>query len=247
MHHRLTIGIVAFTFLAIWVPVSSSDRNVNRSAQPVHHPTPEPEQDKSSFPVVRYSQQIEKVHEKSRKYEKLTPVLSDEISKNIDSLSGVRWYIGLPALPEKASSIILKGTVDAVQANIPSSRNTVYTTIGIRINKVFKNKSGQELGSHIEAEREGGVVLYVSGFTLWHRLPGQKMPKVDHDYVFFLTEEFPLIGDVKGNYYLVTAYELGNDGIQPLDNPGETHAIVSKYRGRPNSDLLNDLKALLKE
>jgi hypothetical protein len=73
------------------------------------------------------------------------------------------------------------------------------------------------------------------------------MPKVGSKYLFFLTHDFPWFGHLKDDLYLLTAYELRDGRVFPLDNPGGgTHPISTVYREKAETILFNDLEKGLK-
>lgn len=206
---------------------------------------------KKDFPSVEYvSERItdEARKVKSEKYNQNSRVLFPDISEDTESNSFLHWEEGLAALPVKESDIVTVGKVVDAKAHLSNNKQIVYSEFKIEIENVFKNSNEQKFedGKCIRAEREGGIVRYPSGFEFWHRVVGQQMPKINGRYLFFLTNDFPIYGHYKDDFYILTAYELKEGRILPLDNPSDSHPIVSIYKGKSESILLNDLQNVLK-
>ncbi len=209
---------------------------------------------RETFPSVdyfdeSYTEDIEGEDEKSEKYDRGFQVLTSEISKNIESLSTISWEKDLTALPIENSDIIVLGKVIDAKARLSYKKKSVYSEFKIEVEDVFKNNSYLEIkdNKYIVFEREGGIVRYPSGYELWHRLAGQQMPIINRTYIFFLTNDFPVYGHYKKDFYLLTAYELTGGQIIPLDNPSNSHPITSFYKGKTDSVLLNDLRRVLRK
>jgi len=201
---------------------------------------------KKDFPHVEYANEkiIDEARKvKSEKYNNGLGVSSPDISKDIESFSTLSWEKGLTALPVKESDIVIVGKVVDAKAHLSTNKQSVYSEFKIEIENIFKNSEQKfENGKYVTAEREGGIVRYPSGYEFWHHVRGQQMPVVDRRYVFFLTHNFPVHGYYKHDFYILTAYELREGRVLPLDNPGDLHPIVSVYKGKNESVLLNDLQ-----
>ncbi len=206
---------------------------------------------KKNFPHVNYENERvidEDRAVKSEKYNKYR-VLEPGITTDSREVSFVDWLTATSPLPVLESQIIILGKVTNVQAFLSTNKNSVYSEFEIEIEKIFKNSSQQEFrnGKYINAEREGGIVRFPSGKETWYLVAGQQMPKVESEYIFFLTHEFPSYGYKKQELFLLTAYELKNGQVFPLDNPhGGTHPIATFYKGKKESTLLEDLQNALK-
>lgn len=178
---------------------------------------------------------------RSEKYGKY-PVLNPDITQNDQETSFWNWSAGLPALPVKESEIIVIATVANAQAYLSSKKTSVYSEFTLNIEKQFKNISPQFSAEDkvLTVEREGGIVRYPSGFETFYWVSEQRMPKVSKRYLFFLTNKFPLYGLRQNELYLITAYQLADGKIFPLDNPDGP--VATFYRDKEISVLLNDLR-----
>lgn len=68
------------------------------------------------------------------------------------------------------------------------------------------------------------------------------MPKVGSKYLFFLTHEFAFYGYREKELFLLTAYELREGRVYPLDSPdGGSHPVTTFYKGKEESVLISDL------
>lgn len=206
--------------------------------------------EKDSFPVVDYTNQEfvdEKRKAKSEKYNKASIPLPPNLPEDSDSVLFSDWDIGLTALPIEKSEVVILGRVIDAKAHLSNNKASVYSEFKIEIERVFKNDSQQEFedGKYLRAERPGGIVRYPSGAKLWFRVAGQEMPRVNQRYVFFLTNNFQRYGHHKQDLNILTAYELREGRVFPLDNPSNSHPIVSTYIGKEESVLLNDLQNAL--
>jgi hypothetical protein len=184
---------------------------------------------------------------RSEKYGKY-PVLNPDITQNDQETSFWNWSAGLPALPVKESDIIVIARVTGAQAYLSGNKLSVYSEFTLEVEKQFKNISPRFSSEDnvLTVEREGGVVRYPSGLETFYWISGQQMPKVSRRYLFFLTNKFPLYGLRQDELYLITAYELADGKVIPLDNPnGGTHVIATFYRDKDISVLLNDLRDVI--
>ena len=205
---------------------------------------------KKTFPVVEYSSEplSEDEREKSKKYDKGIQVLFSDISKNEETLSTLHWAKDLTALPIEKSDVVILGKVVNAKAHLSAAKKLVFSEFKIEIKNIFKNTSQQKFKNedYIKVEREGGVVRYPSGYTIWHQVAGQQMPIVGGRYLFFLTNNFPIYGYYKQDFYILTAYKLKEGKVFPLDNPDDSHPIVFTYEDKEEIVLLNDLQNALK-
>jgi hypothetical protein len=139
-----------------------------------------------------------------------------------------------PALPIGESDAVVLGEVVDAQAHLSEDKSNVYSEFTIRIDNVFK--SGRALAGQITVERIGGYVRYPDGRKLLYRLGTAGMPRVGGKYLLFLkniaqTEDLTIL----------TGYELGSNGMSPLDSSGQFEA----YRGVAENLFLADLNSAL--
>jgi len=207
---------------------------------------------KKNFPSVEYTSELaadESRKSKSAKYDKYK-VLNPEITEDGNEMSFGHWLPNESPLPVTDSEIIVLGKVTSLDAHLSSNKNAVYSELSIEIEKVFKNSKNDEFeeGKFVTAERDGGIVIFPPGFKMWYLVLGQGMPRVGGRYVFFLTHEFAFYGYKEKDLFLLTAYELREGRVYPLDSPdGGTHPVATFYKGKEESVLISDLKDALKK
>lgn len=206
---------------------------------------------KATFPIVEYSNaDISEPlrREKSKKYGKVA-VVNPNVLDNSQVGAHLDWEVGLSALPVDKSRIIVMGKVVQATAFLSENKASVYSEFEIEIGQIFKNDRMNELkiGDKICAERQGGVVRFATGFETWFFIGGQKMPSLQKQYLFFLSNDFPGIGTHAKDLHILTAYELTDGTVVPLDIPGGgTHPIAKYYIGKESSVLLSDLSDSLR-
>lgn len=240
----LMVAVMSLSILAILQGQTSKESPSLASGQQ----TPKPLLDKvkKSYPLIDYlnkSNTDASRKAKSKKYNKIE-VLDPNITKDAEQVSFLDWATGLSALPvEKSQIVIIDKVVDA-QASLSENEKSVYSEFKIEIEKVLKNNEQKsfEEDKYIKIERQGGIVQFPSGYKTWFFVAGQQMPVVGRRYVFFITNEFPLLGYQKNDFYLITAYELTDGRVFPLDYPsGGTHPLATLYNGKEESIFMNDL------
>ena len=201
---------------------------------------------KKSFPLTEFlnkSNSNSSRKAKSKKYNK-NNVLNPNITEDEIQMSSYDWATGLSPLPVEKSQIVIIGKVVDAQAHLSENEKSVYSEFKIEIKKVLKNNEqiSFEEDKYITVEREGGVVQYPSGYKTLFAVQGQQMPVVGQEYVFFITNEFPIIGRQENDLYLITAYELKNGLVFPLDYPGAgTHSLARVYNGKAESFFMDEL------
>ena len=125
------------------------------------------------------------------------------------------WEVGLPALPTEQSSAVIMGEVLSAHAYVSTDQSGVYSEFTIRVNEVLKNDERAPLapGGLVSADRLGGRVRISPGQTVLFTVRGQRMPLMNHQYVFFLSE-----GGLGTNYEIITGYEVRGGRVFPLDD-----------------------------
>lgn len=125
------------------------------------------------------------------------------------------WEVGLPALPTEQSSAVIRGEVLSAHAYVSTDQSGVYSEFTIRVNEVLKNDGRASLapGGLVSADRLGGRVRIRPGQTVLFTIRGQRMPLVNRQYVFFLSE-----GGPDSNYNILTGYEVREGRVFPLDD-----------------------------
>lgn len=124
------------------------------------------------------------------------------------------WEVGLDPLPATRSDAVVLGKVVDGQAYLTEDKAGVYSEFKVRIQRVFKNNASAPVKpkDSLITEREGGVVRFASGRLLKFYINGQNLPEKGKRYVLFLKQN-----KEDQDYHILTAYELRNRQVYPLD------------------------------
>lgn len=136
------------------------------------------------------------------------------------------WWWGLRALPASTSDVVVVGDVVDARAYLSGDKTGIYSEFTIRAADVLKNDGSVafEVGGEIVAERRGGVVRFPSGRLQRYATAQQGMPQVGRRYLLFLASN-----SSGQDFALVTAYELSDGRVLPIDGYGNNreHVIPS--------------------
>lgn len=196
------------------------------------------------YPLVEYvssaTDPSPKRKDKSKKYNSKHAPRISESSGQIFHITD--WDRNLPALPASRSAAIVIGKVVDAKAYLSEDEANVYSEFSIRVDEILKNDNQNPLtvGGTFLADREGGRVRLPSGKIVVAAVSHQDMPRVGKTYVLFLTNSFPKSGETEG-LYLLTAYELSESGVFPLDQVLDSHPIA-RYKGTNRQTFLTDLR-----
>ena len=136
------------------------------------------------------------------------------------------------ALPVSKSDYIVVGEVKTAEAHVSQNKENVYSEFTVLVSKVFKTANSSIIqGSEITVDRVGGYVKYPNGRTVLYSVSGKNMPAIGARYVFFLSS--PNNQDL----IILTAYQLGPNGVVPLDDSPQ----FEKFRGTAEDLFLKDL------
>jgi hypothetical protein len=202
--------------------------------------------DISQFPTVDYSARkvrTEKEQKRSKKYNSGAPVITEETEKLI---SYSDWDLKLPALPVKISTAVIIGEVSDAQAYLSDDQTRIYSEFVVQIEQVLKNDSKTtplNVGTSVITERSGGRVRFPSGKIAVSVINNQDLPRSGRRYLLFLTHEGPE-AKLYDDFHILTAYELRDGKVFPLDKPGSTHPMTA-YKGANETSLFNDLAMVL--
>lgn len=215
--NRILVGIILFTAIASLVSFSMrSSAGTQGKGQKAS-----PETENYSGPVVDYDTNSQVSSLKDPKKQELKQIKSKRYNHrapeplgNFASVSfevNTHWNIGLQPLPVKESDIIVLGKVIDAQAYLSSDKMGVYSEFTLNVERLFKN-SEPPIGESLVLEREGGVVRFSSGRLLPYKINGQRLPRSQREYVFFLKHN--LQGE---DYHIITGYQILQNKIVPLD------------------------------
>lgn len=142
----------------------------------------------------------------------------------------------LPAFPIDQSKTIVIGKVTDGQAYLSNDKTGVYSVFSVQIEQTLTNHSDVVItsGGSIEVEREGGRVKFPSGRIHLYVTNEQNMPDIGSRYLFFLTA-----AQNEGVFQIVTAYELRDWKVFPLDNLSKPKS----YHDADEAAFLSELKS----
>ena len=125
-------------------------------------------------------------------------------------------------LPVDKSEVIVVGDVITGEAHLSENKRNIFSEFTVKISTVLKTltPTGPTPDSQITIERVGGYVRYPNRQTVLYRGAGYGMPRVGGRYVFFLR---PIAQS--NDYSVLTGYELGEKGIEPLDFSAQFEAF----------------------
>lgn len=98
------------------------------------------------------------------------------------------------------------------------------------------SNQGVKQASVVTVNRMGGFVKYPNGQTVLYRRSGVYMPKIGGRYLFFLNAMN------KHDHGILTAYELTEAGVRPLDMSSQ----FLDLEGKSETKILEELRGLLK-
>jgi len=152
-----------------------------------------------------------------------------------DNMSGAVFIpegqFDFPALPVAQSAVIVIGQVLDGEAHLSEDKTNVFSEFTVRVSNVFKSDVSLS-GTDIVVERLGGYVGYPNGRKLLYRVGTGKMPRVGGRYLLFLKASPQL------DLSILTAYELGPNGVIPLD----PSAQFEDFRGKDEAAILAALE-----
>jgi hypothetical protein len=143
----------------------------------------------------------------------------------------------LPALPVAESTEIFIGTVLSSQAFIAEDQTGVYSEFTVNVSRVLKTADPNlSAGSVVELQRPGGRVKFRGGRIHWYSIDKENMPESGCQYVFFVAR------DAEHNTLkIITAYEMKNGKIQPLDEMPQ----FRRHAGKDEAGFLNALQTAI--
>ena|ERR1041385_2727104 len=191
------------------------------------------------YPVVD-SEEIEpsdpakrtKLQKQRQRYDKDAPFRNPG-PKDIEVAFLPESQFDFPALPVTKSDVIVIGEVLNAEAHRSENKINVFSNFGVRVDQVLKGTS-LSAGSVINLQRVGGVVRYANGKKVLFRLFGNGMPAIGKRYAFFLNV-------LDEDYGILTAYELGAEGILPLDDSQQ----FQRYQGESEVSFILALRTAI--
>lgn len=239
------IGLITFlclTGLLLIMTLNSQSQNKGGPQSP--------EIDFKNFPIASLNEQLptepraRAVREgKNKRFNSKAKAISESSTQIFTVMD---WDVNLPVFPIERSSAVVIGRVIEAKAYLSEDKTAIYSEFKVQIDSVLKNDERIPLQSErfLIIGREGGRVRLPSGKIVVSWINHQNMPTVGGKYAFFLTHELPRGGDGGEDFYIVTAYELTNGNVVPMDDIPPGHPIAAT-KGRSESAFLNDLISLL--
>ncbi|PYS23638.1 MAG: hypothetical protein DMF72_08800 [Acidobacteria bacterium] len=127
-----------------------------------------------------------------------------------------------PAIPAAQSNAIVIGEVTDAEAFLSTDKTSIYSEFTVKIGEVLKGISPTVFpGAPITAIRGGGAVRFPSGKVVWEAFNGKPFPRIGRRYVFFLKYDAEA-----RDFSILTAYELSDGRISPLDGLYTTGEVV---------------------
>ncbi|HJP92210.1 MAG TPA: hypothetical protein VJ875_09660 [Pyrinomonadaceae bacterium] len=203
------------------------------------------EETKQNFPTAEYDEpdladpaKNAAKKEKQKRHNNFKWVGKNPQSWQAESVVIPEGNFDFPALPVSRSQLIVVGRVGEASAHLSEHKMNVYSEFLIAVSSVLKTPTqGITENSLLAVERLGGMVRYPTGQKVLFRVSGWNMPKVGSDYLFFLNTRNKL------DWEIVTAYELTEAGVLPLDESSQFEAL----RGTPSIEILKQVRALISE
>lgn len=230
------VFIVVITIMTLSVTVFkpgkgsvTGQQNGRQSRVPLYdredrYPVVESEEVEPSDPVKQG-----KLKRQKQRYDKDSP-FSHPGPKDVEVAFLPEWQFDFPALPVAKSDVIVVGEVLNAEAHRSENKLNVFSNFGVKVDEVLKGRN-LTAGIVINVQRIGGFVNYPNGKKVLFRLVGNGMPAVGARYVFFLTT-------LDEDYRIVTGYELGAEGVMPLDNSRQ----FQTHQGQNEADFLKALR-----
>lgn len=198
----------------------------------------------SQFPVADYNApeinnlvEQDKRKAKSKRYDRYRLVVENP-SPNSYGSELVNEVPPPPAIPVNESKLVVIGKVLDAQAYLSNSRTGVYSEFTIQVDKILKNSNSNKVNENekIFVDRPGGFVRYPNGQKLLYTVAEKAMPRIGKQYVLFLTQP-----DQSPNYRILTAYELKDGKVYPIDST----YVFQEYLGTSITDFIKALNNLM--
>lgn len=199
-------------------------RNVPLYDREDRYPVVEADEPEPSDPGKRA-----KLKRQKQRYDKDSP-FSHPGPKDAEIAFRPEWQFNFPALPVAKSDAIVIGEVLNAEAHRSENKLNVFSNFEVKVDEVLKG-SNLTTGSIINVQRVGGFVNYPNRQKVLFRLVGNGMPAVGARYALFLNA-------LDEDYRILTGYEVGTEGVMPLDNASQ----FQTYQRTSEADFLNVLR-----
>ena len=149
------------------------------------------------------------------------------------------WEFSVPPLPVEQSDVVLIGKVSQAKAYLSNDKTNVYSEFTVNVQKVLKNGSDLSIsrGDSLSTARLGGAVRLPDGRIIRAIVTNQNLPQTNSRYVFFLDHN-----KETQDYTIITAFELSDGQIDPLDDADN----FTRFNGKNEKVFLKSLKGSIK-
>ena len=233
---------LCFIGILLIMTFNSHSQNVGRPHSP--------EIDFKNFPIVNFDEPLPTEPRaraaregKNKRFNSNAKSISESSTQIFTVMD---WDVGLPAFPIERSSAVVIGRVTEAKAYLSDDKTAIYSEFKVQIDSVLRNDERCPIQpeSSVIVGREGGRVRLRSGKIVVSWINHQNMPTMGGKYALFLTHELPRGGDGGNDFYIVTAYEVANGNVVPMDDIPSGHPIAA-IKGKSESSFLNDLRSAL--
>jgi len=235
--HKLTILLLLLVFATLGLTLGQQNQLKKDDAAEAEY-AKQLQARHLRFPTANYDEpdlvdpkKNEARKQKNRRKNNSGFVASNAPDYAFEVLQNIEGGIDLPSLPVAESSYIVLGRVTSAEAHLAEDKRNVYSEFEVSVEKVFKTATALSEGSRIVVDRTGGFVKYPNGHTILYRISHLDMPLKGERYLFFLSSK-------NEDLSILTAYELGAKGVQPLDQAPQ----FEKYSGIAERALLEKLR-----
>ncbi len=229
----LLIVVITIMILSVTVPKSgkssvNDEQSMGQANVPLYdredrYPIVEADELEPSDPTKRA-----KLKRQKQRYDKDAPFRHPG-PKDIEVAFLPEAQFNFPALPVAQSDVIVLGAVLNAEAHRSENKLNVFSNFEMKVDEVLKGNL--PVGNVINVQRVGGFVNYANQRKVLFRLVGNGMPAVGARYVLFLR----VLDD---DYRILTGYELGAEGVMPLDHSRQ----FETYYGKNETDFLTALR-----
>ena len=242
--HKLTYALLILVFATLGLAVGGHQQP-QRDQSRENEYLKQQQDNHLRFPVADYEEKDlpdpkknEARKEKQKRHDNFKFVAKNPPPWETESLFVPEGNFNFPALPVNASQLVAVGRVTEASAHLSADKMNVYSEFVVGLSSVLKTASKEiNENSVLTIERLGGIVRYPNGQTILFHISGWNMPAVSREYLFFLNSRNRL------DWEIVTAYELTENGVLPLDESSQFEAL----RGKPSMEVLKQVRALTSE
>lgn len=220
-------------FLPLFVLSTLGLSPLLRSQEPKFFPTAEYEEQDLADPAKNAAKK-----EKQKRHNNFKLVARNPQPWQTETLVIPEGNFNFPALPVSTSELIVVGRVTEENAHLSENKLSVYCEFLLMLSSVLKTPSKEIIeNSSLTIERPGGNVKYPNGQTILFHILGWNMPKMGSEYLFFLNSKNKI------DWEIVTAYELTENGVLPLDDSSQFEAL----KGKSSKEILKQVRTLMAE